>query len=37
MVKKDAMAYFWRITIPHPTALITTVSKDGKPNITTVA
>jgi len=37
MVKKDAMAYFWRIPAPHPTALITTISKDGKPNIITVA
>lgn len=37
MVKKDAMAYFWRITAPHPIALITTVSKDGKSNVITVA
>lgn len=37
MVKKDAMAYFSRITAPHPTALITTISKDGKPNIIAVA
>lgn len=37
MVKKDVSAYFWRITAPHPAALITTISKDGKPNIITVA
>lgn len=36
-MKKDAMVYFWRITAPHPTALVTTVSKDGKPNIISVA
>lgn len=37
MAKKDAKVFFWRITAPHPTALITTISKDGKPNIIAVA
>ena len=37
MIKKDALAYFSRIMAPHPAALITTISKDGVPNIIAVA
>lgn len=37
MVKRDAITSFWRITGPHPTVLVTTISKEAKPNIITVA
>lgn len=37
MIKKDALAYFSRIMALHPAVLITTISKDGAPNIIAVA
>jgi len=36
MVKNDVMSSFWRVSSPHPVALVTSISGDGKPNIITI-